>query len=270
MQALGYPQGETLDLPKGPQILSRHKIRFNAFGGGEFATKTIQGFKFVVVPQGFRFYKGMPTRSNTGRFFSTKTNPFPSYYADEATAQWYVDNWFPGNTGRIFEFEAKRDLVLFLFSDEDNVELLGEKLADPSMNTQCQVSVLKERQRDGPAAQRELLFAAGFKGLGFGCENQEAFRDDFVKVDPEAAKDPYYNYSPEKCAAIQDREQHRFSIAPVDDQVSRNLCCAMAELGIPCDGYIADRTATAWGEMAPDFHEELMVCFFPDSMQLVL
>lgn len=277
MLALGYPQGETLDLPKGPQVLSRHKIRFNAFGGGEFATKTIQGFKFVVVPKGFRFYKGMHVEKSPRKFYEDKEFPHPSYYATRGSARLYT----PEDVRRPYRFETKRDLLLLLFNDEDNIRLLGEKFSDPEMNLDCQQSILKVPGTLGWGnevlnAERELYIVAGFDAMGYGCDRQEAIRRE---IEDEFEKNGLEDYTPNfhdrvsnvLCAQMKDGKapQHRFSVADIDDQVSRNLCCVMAELGIPCDGYIADYTATAWGGGGvPEFHEEIMVCYMPDAMKV--
>jgi len=206
----------------------------------------------------------MPHDSDPVKFFKDKKFPFPSFYADRDTAQWYETHSYEPGKGKVFEFKTKRDVKLLLFTDENNIK----KLAEAFLKSKCVASFISRKKNQQQAARRELLFATGFKNICdetnkcYGCLSQEGFVKEFLKKRPSRKNDEYFKS--EKCKTIEQMNQHRLSIDLIDDQISRNLCCVMKELNIDMDGYIADKTNTAWGTMSPNFHEEIMVCFTPD------
>lgn len=279
-----------------PRPAARHTAKFKGFHGAEFETKTIKGFKFVIVPKGFRLYKGMK-KSIPKDFFANKPYPHPSYYSVRKMARPYIpratlnqDDFRDPSTWRHptgfrkvkpFAFETKRDLLLFRFDDEDNIRLLGEMLSDPEMNPECQRSSLPMNELgvgdETYNAETDLYLVTGFKEKGFGCDQQKDLAwkmmlriydtDPSVLGREDTIDFPMpYHFNESNCDKIRDTPLHRLSVAKIDDQVSRNLCCIMAELGIDCDGYIADR----WGSVIGGgwLHEEVMLCYLPDAMKI--
>jgi hypothetical protein len=209
----------------------------------------INGVSFKVwefQPGYARFYKAMSSGQTTDAnvaFFKRKKRPFVSWFGSKDTAQWYVDNWFKPNEGRIYTFEIVKPMRLLDLSNMANAKKLMSVLdADTSAALKCAIGVdMSEKEQ----FEKCHTFYRGPDG------------DGYPLIPPQ-----------EDLKTEDDHKLKRWSDHDVDKALSTKLC---KKLFVPADihGYIASDISTKYGTTHGVFPEEIMTCFQPDVLRMI-
>ncbi len=213
------------------------------------------GLKFAIVKKGYDMYKAMPSDARPGKYFKTKNFPEPSFYGEKDTAEFYNNLYFPNDEGKVFKFRTTRKIKLFVLNDVDNIIKLGKLFK----KTKGIKGVLKNSKEQ---AIEEMLMVVG---LNRNCYEQNKFRSE-IEEKLNLNYDEY-KINPEICALISNEKLQRLSLFQIDVQFSKNLCKALSKYNN--NGYIATKLPTAFGIIAPVFHNEIMLCFTPDSVKKI-
>jgi hypothetical protein len=224
-----------------------------SYGDESFPVIEENSIKFAIIPSGTIVFKALPTGSNLIDYFKNKEFPYPSFYADLDTAIAYMREYFPQGDGAVGKFRTTRPVKLFILNDAGNLAELAKLFA----HTAGVRGLLKKSRKE---AVRELMMVTG---LGTHCLVQDEFRSEVEEELDLTFHD--YKLNVEICEGMLDEQMKRISLYAIDLQFSRNLCIVLKQFGN--DGYISKDIPTAFGEMAPLFHNEMMFCFTSDVLE---
>lgn len=220
------------------------------YNGGHFPIIEEHGFKFVIIPKGYKIYKTIDVDVSfhefiTGECDNSKRKQIPSFFGNKDLAEYYNKLIYTGK-GFVKEYEIIRPVKLLLLNDLANILGLAVLFrSHPKVKGFIRNAV------------SELFLVTG---LGTHCKVQ----DKFKKQVEDKLGYQYVNYDLNKsfCELYKDEKLKRLSLYAIDLQFSKNLCKVMSKYG--SDGYIGSEMPTVFSDI-PLFHPEIMICLTCDN-----
>jgi hypothetical protein len=212
-------------------------------------TSYIEGreYEMIVLPPGTRMYRSMiptVTPQTWAKHFKDKHDPFPSWYGDRETAEYYAQR---KGTGLVMTFETIAETRLLLLSSYKNIA-----------NLECHLGEKCNQDKKQKMSSKDFLKAVRIAmGASMTCREQSQLLEDNGYHYPLRCEIPHVPNQLKRC-----------SLCDVDFEMMIGICNFFRNAG--CAGYIADELPSGYGAKAPVFHQEIALCFAPHVIRPVI